>query len=440
MSTHTDKIDNHAVYTSLKNVQDELTAVETMQDKPPVAVETLARIAMIVKNFSLALDNCKKDLIAITWLEEASRALTNIKSYLANYKINKDANSLTNNSSGQLDILLQTAVKLNCVKSSQGLRRIVAAENEYIRVMDLHNEQFHEKVKQLKEEIDELRRSVGEHDREAQKNLSDLQNALTAEKQRLDRLATSYQNQMAEDKSTFVNMSAVLKDSFSAAQEERKKAFEEEVEKISRQRADINQSAESQRGEIQLQGDQLIAEYEKKFAEYEEQVVNIVGIVNTNMFSHKYKEVADDAHKRAKFWHKLAVVLMVAVGAFAVYAFVITVNADTSWVKLVAKIFATTTLVTGAAYAARQASKQEKVERYARKIEMELVAIDPFISSLDEEKRSLIKEELAKKIFGDPDALEISSKDEAYTAMDKLSSIEGLLQSLVTLLGKMPKA
>ena len=439
MSAHTDKVDNHAVHTNLKNVQDELATVEAMQDKPPMVVETLARISMIVKNFSLALENCNKNLIAIAWLEEGSKALANIKSYLTNYKSNKDANALTNNSSGQLDILLQTSAKLNCVKSTQSFRGIVAAENEYTRVMDLHNEQLHEKVRLLEEEISELRKNIGEHDKLSQKSLADFQNALAAEKQRLDGFATSYQNQMAADKSAFSDMSTSLKDSFSTAKEERKKAFAEEMEKISKQGVAIDQNAASQREEIQSQGDQLIAEYQKKFDDYEQQVVNIVGIVNTNMFSHKYKEVADDAHKRAKFWHGLAVLLMVAVGIFAVYAFVITVNADTSWVKLVAKIFATTTLVTGAAYAARQASKQEKVERYARKIEMELVAIDPFISSLDEDKRSLIKEEIAKKIFGNSDAMEISSKDEAYTAMDKLTSIEDLLQSLVALVNKIPK-
>ncbi len=59
---------------------------------------------------------------------------------------------------------------------------------------------------------------------------------------------------------------------------------------------------------------------------------------------------------------------------------------------------------------------------------MELVAIDPFISSLDEKKRSLIKEEIAKKFFGNADAMEINSKDEYYPAMDKLTSIEDLLQ------------
>ena len=51
----------------------------------------------------------------------------------------------------------------------------------------------------------------------------------------------------------------------------------------------------------------------------------------------------------------------------------------------------------------------------------------------------LIKEEIAKKIFGNSDTMEISSKDEAYTAMDKLTSIEDLLQSLVVLINKIPK-
>lgn len=439
MSTHTDKIDSHSIYTDLSNVQDELATVEAMQDKPPLAVETLARISMIVKNFSLSIENSDKNFVSTTWLDEGSRAFANIKSYLTNYKSNKDANALANNTSTQLDVLLQVSAKLNCVKSKRSLRGIFAAGNEYTRIMDLHNEQLHEKVQLLEDEIVQLQKRITEQDNLSQKNLSELQSAITSEKQRLDGFATSYQDQMARDKNAFSDMSSSLKDSFASAQEDRKKIFSEEVEQITKQCVAIDQKASSQREEIRTQGDQLIAEYRKKFDDYEQQVANIVGIVNTNMFSHKYKEVADDAHKRAKFWHGLAVFLMVAVGAFAVYAFVITANDDTSWVKLVAKIFATTTLVTGAAYAARQASKQEKVERYARKIEMELVAIDPFISTLEESKRSLLKEELAKKIFGNPDAMEISSKDEAYTAMDKLTSIEDLLQSIAALIAKVSK-
>ena len=157
------------------------------------------------------------------------------------------------------------------------------------------------------------------------------------------------------------------------------------------------------------------------------------------MFSHKYKEVADDAKGKARVWHIIAMALMIAVAVFAVYTFVFTVNADTSWIKLVAKIFATTTLATGAAYAARQASKQEKVESYARKIEMELVAIDPFIQSLEKETQSMTKEEIAKKIFGKANEIETNSKEETYKDMDKLTSIEDMLQNIMRLSGNLHK-
>lgn len=439
MSAYTEKIDSHSVHSNLELVQETIASVETMQDKPPAAVEVLSRIAMVVKNFSLALETCNKNLVAIAWLNDGATALANIKSYLSNYMSNKDVNSLTSNCAGQLDTLLQVSAKLNCVKSAQNLRGIVAAENEYTRIMDAHNEQLYEKVKTLETEVANLRAKIDEQANQAQNNLSELQRSITDEKHRLDSFATSYQSQMATDQKSFSAMSDSLKETFSLVQEERKKSFAEELENIKKQGLSIDQKAASQSEEIQLKSDRLIEDYKKKFDEYEKQVANIVGIVNTNMFSHKYKEVADDAHKRAKLWHAIAVILMLAVGAFAVYAFVITVNADTSWVKLVAKIFATTTLVTGSAYAARQASKQEKVERYARKIEMELVAIDPFVASLNEERQSIIKEEIAKKIFGNADAMEISSKDEAYTAMDKLTSIEDSIQLLLSLIPKMPK-
>lgn len=436
MSTYTDKIDSHAIHTNITNVQDLLNTINEMQDKTPIVVETIARMSMIVKNFSLSLENCNKNLISINWLEDASKALLNLKNYLNNFTLNNDVNSLINNSSNQLDILLQTSTKLNCVKSSQSLRGIVAAENEYINTMNIYSKQIFEKVKILEDQVTRLEEKIEEQDKQTQKNVSDFQNSLNVEKQRLDKFATLYQDQMATDKNTFSDIMSTFKESFWASQSERKETFSTELENIANQYDSIDKSAIEQRNKIQEINENLINDYKIKFDEYEQQVVNIVGIVNTNMFSHKYKEVADDAHNRAKSWHRLAVLLILAVGVFAIYAFVITVNVDTSWVKLVAKIFATTTLVTGAAYAARQASKQEKVERYARKIEMELVAIDPFIATLDDEKKSLIKEEIAKKIFGNTNAMEISSKDEAYTAMDKLTSIEEVIQSLITLISK----
>ena len=82
------------MHTSLNDVQSEMDFISDIEDKAPLAIETLARIAFITENFKKSLENCNKDLVAITWLDEAERALKNIKSYLSNYKNNKDANML----------------------------------------------------------------------------------------------------------------------------------------------------------------------------------------------------------------------------------------------------------------------------------------------------------------------------------------------------------
>lgn len=439
MSEYTEKIDKHAVHTSVINVQDELMQLENIGEKTVADSETIARISMVIKNFTVALETCDKNLIAIAWLDEVTNSLNSLKSSLANYRNTRSSTYLISNASGQLETILRNTVRLNCVRSRQHFKGLADAVGEYTKVMDLHNEQLQEKVDVLAEEIASIsKNNTDEHNR-CQKSIVEFQKTISDEKQRLDNFATSYQNQMATDKDSFISMIAVLKETFANSQEERKKLFEIEIEEAKKQRQTSLEKAELQKEEIKRDGNDLIEEYRNKFEEYKEQVVNIVGIVNTNMFSHKYKQVADDSHKSARCWHALAVILMLAVGAFAVYAFVITVKEDTNWVKLVAKIFATTTLVTGSAYAARQASKQEKVERYARKIEMELVAIDPFIESINDEEKTAIKKELAMRLFGNDNAMEIGSNDESYVAMDKLSSIEELLKTVINLIGNFAK-
>lgn len=440
MSEHTEKIASHGIHTNLEDVFTALEAVVEMKDNSPLAVETAARVKMIVSNFSASLNNCHRDLISIKWLDQSSSALSNIKSYLNNYKSNKDANTLNKNCSGQLDILLQYSTQLNCVKSTRSIKGVMAAQEEYLRIMDGQNALCFAKIKDLENEVKQLQTIIQQQDSTSKNNLQELQTSINNEKQRLDSFATSYQTQMASDQKEFVAMSDSLKKDFSTEQEQRKKGFEEFLEKANKQSLQIDENASIQAASIEKNSQAVIDGYKQKFEEYKSQVENIVGIVNTNMFSHKYKEVADDAHKRARFWHGVAIALILLVGGFAIYAFIVTVNEDTSWVKLIAKIFATTTLVSGAAYAARQASKQEKVERYARKIEMELVAIDPFISSLEEDKQSSIKEEISRKIFGNADAMEISNKDEPYAAMDKMVQKDDLLIQLLTqLLNKFSK-
>ena len=60
-----------------------------------------------------------------------------------------------------------------------------------------------------------------------------------------------------------------------------------------------------------------------------------------------------------------------------------------------------------AAYAARLADKHESIERKNRKMELELAAIDPYLSELPVNTRHKIKEELASRLFAQSEQPEI---------------------------------
>lgn len=439
MSTYIETIEKHVIFSELENVKNELLIIIETPDIPPADAEALARISLIIENFSVALDTCDKNLIVVSWLNDAKNNLTNIKSYLTNYKSTKNASYITSNASSQLDSLLQCSVKLNCVRSNKSYRVLTKSIEEYAKVLSANTEQSHLKIQELNAEIENLKKQITTFEKTAEKNATDFQITIDAEKKRLDGFATSYQQQMNSDQNDFITMLNESKETFKLSQEGRNKTFDTEVAHLQALGTDFIKLDEERYETLKMNSEQLISNYEKKFSDYEEKVKLIVGKINTNVFSYKYKEVADDAKKRSIFWHVLTVILMILVGGFAIYALIITINDNTNWTTLVAKIFTTTTLVTSAAYAARQASKQEKVERYARQVEMELVAIDPFIASLEPEKQSALKEELTKKLFGNTNVMEMSSKDEPYVPLDNLTAANELIKSISDFAAKLNK-
>lgn len=118
--------------------------------------------------------------------------------------------------------------------------------------------------------------------------------------------------------------------------------------------------------------------------------------------------------------------IMLIVGYLVFQLFTGIVNEPLEWTNLVAKVFLTTTLGASAVYAARQATKQEVIEKYARKMEMELMAFDPFVASLTEERRDELKVELVKKIFGRDDVMGMK-KDNKEDEEDYRHNLESLI-------------
>lgn len=95
-----------------------------------------------------------------------------------------------------------------------------------------------------------------------------------------------------------------------------------------------------------------------------------------------------------------------------------------------------------AAYAAAQSDRFFHIERYNRKLALELAAIDPFIALLPEEQRHKFKLEMGERSFGQEQAVAPKQDKSPATALEVLlSSNEG--KELIALLGqvvqKLPK-
>ena len=383
MTSYSSTVKEHNVNKEFIPLETLIEGLKKLENLSQDDFTNIVRVEYILNNIQEALKSSDRQLISLSWLNKAYDALKNINSELVNYQSSRNATHLNSNMSPQLDVILEVTANINMVKSKPTLQGVMASINRYQESIEGYLSQIGDQETILKEHIEELSASIKNSNIDLENKIHELNNSIIAEKNRLDGLYQTHQDQISANK-----------EAFQTFQNDSKKELEVLTNELNRKAIEL----------VDTNG--------KIFDKYTEEVKNIVGIVNTNMFSHKYKEVADDARSRAKFWHIVAMILLLGLVGFAFYAFICTTNQDTSWVKLIAKMFTATTIGTGSAYAIKQASNQEKVERYTRKIEMELVSVDSFLESLETEKKQSVKEEIARRIFGREDYNEPKTEKE----------------------------
>jgi FtsZ-binding cell division protein ZapB len=412
MNEHIKQVDEHSVHSAISQIESILTEAKQIEDISAADIEIVLRIEYIINNFKESIPFSEKQLISITWLDNVYNAINNINSNITTYNSSGSIAYITSRISTYIDTILDVTVKINTVKSKDNLKGIMSSVAKYKNSVGEYLNSIEKRNEQLKKEEESLSSRISTLDGELQIQSEEFKYEINQQKARLDNLITNHQTQIAENKDEFQSQQKEFSDTFTSFQNGNKDEFEKQQGVFENNINEVVGEYKQQISNFEVCVTDIINANTEKLDKHQKDVENIVGIVNTNMFSHKYKEVADTARKSARLWQSLAVGLMVVSAGFAFYSFVIILNQETSWVNLVARIFTVTAFASVAAYSARQASKQEVVERYARKIEMEMVSIDPFLEDLSEEQRQDIKKKIALSLFGKPGSMEISKKDE----------------------------
>lgn len=149
-----------------------------------------------------------------------------------------------------------------------------------------------------------------------------------------------------------------------------------------------------------------------------EEVEKVAGAVGAASLGARFKQTADDEEKSANAWRLAAVAAAVVLAVSGLVGLWLTTAGDVDALDTLAvrSLFFTPLLIL-AGYCARQSGHHRKTARRYRAAQLDLLALDPFLSKMDdEEERQTVRAVVALRWFGSDSPLVPSSP-----AADQLS-------------------
>jgi hypothetical protein len=132
----------------------------------------------------------------------------------------------------------------------------------------------------------------------------------------------------------------------------------------------------------------------------------------------EHGQYAADQRRQAFWWTVLAILLAIAGAAWLIIA-INHINIDhTSWQLVAYKLAASVTFVAIASYAARQASEHRSEERAAKRTQLVINALEPFLKTMPDDLANDLRVSIAKDAFGRPPSKAFEGKRAGVFGVD----------------------
>ncbi|NIA26000.1 MAG: hypothetical protein GWP04_10600 [Gammaproteobacteria bacterium] len=266
-------------------------------------------------------------------------------------------------------------------------------------------------------EITSLRRSVGQHRAQVDREIEDLRTASTTAQEQFTAQAQKATTRVADLESEITRLEEELKqivalardqgnqqqNAFASAQTERQEAFSRMLEE---KREEATAEVEAVRKESVQQLSETKTTVTNELAEVEavkSRIETILGIVGEEALVGTYSKNADKDQREADRWRWLALAAVVAVVAIGIWMVIAAVRPGTEWDLFAAKALLALPVAGAAAYAAKQSSEHRYAQREAEHIALQLAALKPYLNDLEQATdRDRLLGEIAHRLFGQP--------------------------------------
>jgi len=197
--SHSDIIKEHTINDTLYNIPEKIEAALSETDEDSEALQAVNRIEAIVDNFKTSYKNCLEIFIDVAWLDDCNNAIIRIGALLDSYCSNGTISNITTDVNQYLRVLLNTIVKLNCVRNRQSLKGTTAAFDIYVNSIFKVKESFDEKADEFDDKLNELNNELTKSNEQLEVDIEELKKEIDKEQLRLDGFADKYQEQKQAD-------------------------------------------------------------------------------------------------------------------------------------------------------------------------------------------------------------------------------------------------
>lgn len=431
MSRWSDQFDNHQIHDTIKTLQDWLIGeIEGIDSEHEEERRRLAKGLRLIKD---ALDGQDPELFPEKLMANLNNQLrqpqiwNEIESYSSSRNIHnlRNANDYLTN---QMPLVHQAMALSGPPKAAKTIRSIEEAYEKFCKAIEQAEHDFASRLSNSEAELNEIQERLAAHK-------SELENL----KRQSDEAFREWQGEFGEAQNSRA-------EEFSSAQIQRGERFDELMR-------DIRNKSEVASKEISDKQLRLLDEsYERFKSEIHDRledmrakhvaILEIHGLVGTDGVAGGYQKTATDEGIAANTWRRVAMAALICAVLWLGVRFYLGFEApsakEINWIELFATASLTLVLLATAGYASLQSRIHRDLEQQMRWFSLEVKAIDPFLSSLDDADRKDLKKQLSERIFGKDRTSNQSRKNSVDAAAYKeiTNSIMSPLQEILKLLGK----
>jgi hypothetical protein len=426
MAQWLERYEKHPIHTQITTLDGLIsTSEEIVKDvKDANTIESVERLRLVINALQVRFKYVDPLMIPVQVLSNLNQLIQIIINEVKAFNTNRNIAHLTNanNHIDQFLPILANVPSTMPVDSSHvkdSIASLRRSASQFTRNVETEFDRLHKEFNSLTKQMETLASNI------------------TAQKTRLDTAITQFQQQFsqAEDR---------RREQFEQAKDKRREDYEKLVGEI---KAEFNNDIRELRNTFQSLIDKtkedrdrfnsdlkqrstvLIQEIERQ----KEKAAELITIITNSGLIGGYQKVANQEQTTSRVWQGMAILSFIGLIAFAVFAFLATLPEQFVWGRVGARAFVAVTFGIFAAYAARQADKHESIERKNRKMELELAAIDPYLSELPVDTRHKIKEELASRLFAQ------SERPEIITNSKTSGSVSDLLRMALETISNLTK-